>query len=319
MSEVPDLYATPTHTAESLRASPTRPPFGYFGVKIRVAGQIISGLPKHNAWVEAFCGSAALTLAKPPSPIEVINDYDDQVVNVFEQLRCNAKQLCEAVALTPYSRAEFEAARGLTWVADPLESARRFLVATMMTINATIGEKGRCGFSFSNSYSRGGREARVNRWYKLPERLEQVVERLRGVRVEKREACDLLAIFADRPATLVYLDPPYYVQREHKYVIDANDREYHARLLDACNRARCMILLSGYENELYDELLKPADGWTRREIRARTKNATGQDSERTEILWMNGPYAEGIRLGRVPVELTKKELGENKLNPSRPL
>ena len=46
-----------------------KPAFGYYGAKVRIASQIINSLPPHNAWVEAFCGSAALTLAKKPAPI----------------------------------------------------------------------------------------------------------------------------------------------------------------------------------------------------------------------------------------------------------
>ena len=49
-----------------------KPPFGYYGAKQRIAAQITRALPPHNAWVEAFCGSAAVTLAKPPAPIEII-------------------------------------------------------------------------------------------------------------------------------------------------------------------------------------------------------------------------------------------------------
>ena len=58
-------------------------PFGYFGAKLRIASQIVHSLPPHNAWVEAFCGSAALTVAKSPAPIEVINDLDGDIVNFF--------------------------------------------------------------------------------------------------------------------------------------------------------------------------------------------------------------------------------------------
>ena len=78
---VTESYTTPTHSDASLKAAPCKAPFGYYGAKLRIAGQIIRGLPPHHAWVEAFCGSAAITLAKPPVPIEVINDADGEVVN----------------------------------------------------------------------------------------------------------------------------------------------------------------------------------------------------------------------------------------------
>lgn len=311
-----NIYSIPTHTPKTLRAEPVNAPFGYYGAKQRIARQIINSLPPHNAWVEAFCGSAALTLAKKPAPIEVINDADGQIVNLFSQLRNNADALCRAVCLTPYAREEFELAQQIQPDLDPLERARRFLVATMMTVNATNGTP-RCGFSFSQSYSRGGKEARVNRWYKLPERLQKVVERIRGVRVENRDACELLNMFADRPATLMYLDPPYYVKRDHGYVIDANDRDFHVRLLDICKKARCMILISGYANDLYEAALRPKYGWSKRTIETHTRNTSGKDYARTEILWMNAQFLKAKSNNRVPIRLSKKEKYDNKINPSR--
>ena len=143
-------YSNPTHTNETLQAKPVQSPFGYFGAKKRIAQQIIEALPPHNAWVEGFCGSAALTLAKRPVSIEVINDLDGQIVNLFEQLRNNSEALCRAVALTPYAREEFKLARQSDDICDPLERARRFLVATMMTVNATICYSN-CGLSFYQS------------------------------------------------------------------------------------------------------------------------------------------------------------------------
>lgn len=313
---MPDNYTTPTHTEETLKTEPVRAPFGYYGAKQRIAQQIIKHLPPHNAWVEGFCGSAALTLAKNPVPIEVINDLDGQIVNLFEQLRNNADALCRMVALTPYAREEFALCRESQDGLEPLERARRFLVATMMTVNATIGST-QCGFSFSQSYARAGKEARVNRWYNLPERLTNVVERLRGVRVENRDARELLSMFADRPATLMYLDPPYYTKRQHRYVIDANDRQFHAELLAICLRAKCMLLISGYKNDLYDEVLTSEHGWTAATIETNTRDTSGIDHARTEILWMNGQFTRVKKTGKIPVRFTKMEEAYKKVNPAR--
>jgi len=311
-----EKYTTPVARRGALKLKSTKPPFGYYGAKQRIARRIISWLPPHNAWVEAFCGSAAITLAKPPAPIEVINDLDDQIVNLFDQLRNNRAALCRAVALTPYARAEFQKARVGAKKLDPLEKARRFLVATMMTVNGTVGST-RAGFSFSQSYARERKEARVSRWYNLPERLEKVSERLRNVRVENRDARELLGMFADRPATLVYLDPPYFAKREHRYVIEADDRAFHEDLLRICIRARCMLLLSGYENELYDGLLRPGNGWKKVQIETHTRDTKGKDYARTEMLWMNRQFVKAQSSGRVPIRLSQKEKSNNKINPTR--
>jgi len=63
-----------------------KPAFGYYGAKQKISSSIVELLPPHNAWVEVFCGSAAITLAKPPAQIEVINDLDSTIVNLFDQL-----------------------------------------------------------------------------------------------------------------------------------------------------------------------------------------------------------------------------------------
>lgn len=292
-------------------------PFGYFGSKNKIALKICKKLPPHNCWVEAFCGSAALTLAKDPSPIEVINDIDEEIINFFEQLRKNQKKLAEQIALTPYASKELEKARKKSKnnISD-LERARRFLVQSMMAINGVFGEE-RGGFSHSDSYARNGKEARVSRWYNLPERLQDVVERLRGVRIENKDAIKLLKSYINRPATLVYLDPPYIGDRTNGYNNDANCTDFHTKLLKMANTAKCMVFISGYQSELYDSILTPYRGWKKKQIKTTTKDSTGNSHKRTEVLWMNKHFINALDRNKVPVKLSKKEKKENKINPER--
>lgn len=291
-------------------------PFGYFGSKNKIAMQLAIKLPPHHCWVEAFCGSAALTLAKPPAAIEVINDIDGEIVNLFKQLRNNSDELCRLVALTPYARAELSDARNEKGDADELERARKFLVQAMMAINGVFG-KDKGGFSYSQSYSRNGKDARVNRWYNLPERLTNVVERLRNVRIEKRDAIELLNMFTNRPATLIYLDPPYLAKRTNGYTKDANDEGYHIKMLKSANQAKCMLFISGYENDLYNKMLSEKKGWVRKVIVTNTRCSKGIDRERSEVVWMNKHFQKALTKGAVPIKLTQKELKYNKLNPER--
>ncbi len=298
------------------RAESVRPPFGYYGAKVRLARRIVSMLPPHNAWVEAFCGSAAVTLAKAPAPLEVINDSDGEVVNLFRQLRANSAELCRLVSLTPYAREEFRKARVAIAGLPDMERARRFLVAAMMTINGTSGSK-HSGFSFSNSYTRGGKEARVSRWYNLPDRIAKVVERLRTVRVENVDALTLIEDYIDRPATLLYLDPPYFTEREHSYKVDARDEAFHDKLLKLVRYSDCMVLISGYDSELYSDLLSGKAGWKIRKVNTATRATEGEDFPRTEVLWMNKEFQKSKLEKRVSIRLSAKEKRENKINPRR--
>ena len=292
-----------------------KPAFGYYGAKVRIASQIINSLPPHNAWVEAFCGSAALTIAKKPASIEIINDLDDQIVNLFEQLRNNSENLIRAISLTPYARKEYLSARENEVAIDPLEKARRFLISTMMTVNGAVGETG-AGFSFSQSYSRNKREARVNRWYNLSERLEAVVERLRSVRVENRDARELLNMFIKKPATLFYMDPPYLMDRSHQYKHDI-DESFHVELLRQSNDSKCMMLISSYDNDLYNEMLSSKNGWTKTIIETNTADTSGKKYERKEVLWKNQHFEKALKNNRVPIHLSEKEKKQHKVNPTR--
>ena len=291
-------------------------PFGYFGSKNKIALQLCSELPPHNCWVEAFCGSAAITLRKEPAPIEVINDIDNEIVNFFEQLRNNHDALCNAIELTPYAEEELYSARIHLDDLSNLERARRFLVQSMMAINGLFGQaKG--GFSYSDSYSRNNNDARVNRWNNLPERLKLVVSRLKKIRIENKDALKLLQKYKNRPATLVYLDPPYLGERTSGYNKDANDVDFHKKLLEFSNNAKCMIFISGYENDLYSSLLTIENGWERKTIQTVTKGVQGKSHDRTEVVWMNKHYIKALREQKVPIELTEKERKEGKVNPER--
>lgn len=309
-------YVEAPPRSEGAMTTRVKPPFGYYGAKQRIAARIVAMLPPHNAWVEAFCGSAAITLAKPPAPIEVINDLDDEIVNLFQLLRTNPTAIEEAVALTPYAREEHNEVRRASADLSAVERARRFLARSMMTVNGVVATTN-SGFSFSPSYTRGGMEARVSRWYNLPARLAAVAERLRGVRIEKRDARELLEMFIDRPATLMYLDPPYFVKREHGYTIEAKDVEFHQDLLRLCKKAKCMILLSGYDTPLYRKLLRTSDGWKRTFIETHTRDTAGTDYSRTEVLWQNSHFVKAVKSGKVPIRLSPKERTQNKVNPRR--
>ena len=181
------------------------PPFGYFGSKSRIALQLCDKLPIHNCWVDVFCGSSSVTLAKSPAPIEIINDINSDIVNLFKQLRDNHEELSKVISLTPYSHEELNLARIKSDNDDDLERARKFLIQSMMAINGVFGSE-RGGFSSSNSYSRNGKEARVNRWNNLPDRIEKVVTRLKNIRIENKDAIALMEKFERRPATLMYLE-----------------------------------------------------------------------------------------------------------------
>ena len=290
--------------------------FGYYGSKQRLANEILKYTPQHNCWVELFGGALAVTLAKQPAKIEIVNDLDDEIVNVFRQIRDNIDDLTKLIEFTPYARSELFDAREVCDENSDLERARKFLVQAMMSVNGVIAGK-RGGFSISDSYTRNLREARVNRWHNYPDRLRAVTHRLRNIRIENKDGIELLVEYSNKPATLVYIDPPYFAKRGLGYSIEAGDRDFHQRLLSQALLCRCMIMISGYDSDTYRKLLEERGGWRRIELNAATQTTNGDRLGRQEILWMNGLAMETWDSSKIGLSLTQKEQKNGKVNPSR--
>ncbi len=78
-----------------------------------------------------------------------------------------------------------------------------------------------------------------------------------------------------------------------------------------------MILISSYENELYEDMLTKRRGWSKLTINAFTKGSNGKTFTRTEVLWKNAKCEKALRTNRIPIRLTAKEKKQRKVNPSR--
>lgn len=249
----------------------------YLGGKNRSAREIIEHFPPHCCYLEPCGGSAGVLLNKAPSPVEIYNDLDGEVVNFFRVLRYgNSRKLIDAIRLTPYSREELNNARP---VKDPVERARRFLVRSWFGIANDASRDASSGFRVS----RNRQPTVAADWKNLPETLEKAVERLRNVYIEQRDALELIKLH-DGPETLHFIDPPYMKStrtREGSYTHEFTDQQHNdlLRLLLDC---RGKVVLCGYDNALYNSTLA---GWCKVSYGART----GMGRKRVECLWMNFP------------------------------
>jgi len=233
----------------------------YYGGKWRIAPLIVSHMPKHEVYVEAFGGAASVLLNKPRVTCEVYNDAYGDVVNVFRQLRDAGDVLLRGLFLTPYSRDEYVAAYEPT--SDPIEAARRFVYRSTAGIGSNSSVK-RNGFRTSLCDIK---HATATSWANLPETLWAVVERLRGVIIENRDAMKVMEQY-DAAHTLHYLDPPYLAatrkDKSQGYEHEMSHADEHASLLDFARGLKGRVMISGYAHDSYDEALP---GWHRIAIR----------------------------------------------------
>lgn len=267
-----------------------RPVLRWHGGKWMLAPWILAHLPAHRVYVEPFGGAASILLRKPRCYAEVYNDLDVEVVNLFGVLRSpRAGDLVTAVRLTPFAREDFAAA--YLAADDPVERARRLIVRSFMGFGSN-GHNRATGFR-ANSNRSGTTPA--HDWANYPDALADVIERLRGVVIENRDALAVMAAH-DGPETLHYVDPPYVFSTRSDlskdYAHEMTDED-HARLLDFLLTVRGMVVLSGYPHPLYDERLR---GWQRVE---RASLADGA-RKRTEVLWKNPAASQPTMFGEAP-------------------
>lgn len=258
-------------------SAPRRPLLRWHGGKGLLAPWIISLMPKHRVYVEPFGGAGSVLIRKPRCYAEVWNDLDGNVVNLFQVLRSDrADELVAAVRLTPFASEEFKEA--YLPCEDQVERARRLIVRSFMGFGSN-GHNRSTGFR-SNSNRSGTTPA--HDWVNYPDSLRAVVERLQGVVVLNRDACEVMAGH-DGPDTLHYVDPPYVFETRadlsKDYAHELTDSD-HETLLDFLTGMQGMVMLSGYPSDMYDRALP---GWQRITRAALADGAR----ERTEVVWMN--------------------------------
>lgn len=259
-----------------------RPLIRYHGGKYLLAKWIVAQFPEHRLYVEPYGGGGSVLFRKPRAYMEVYNDLDTELVNLFAVVRDHGDLLREKLSLTPYSRVEFEKSYEKTEC--PIELARRTVVKSFMgfggsAIHATSARA--AGFRNSATNGKSTRTSVAMEWRSYPNELEKIIERLRGVLIENREAKKVMLSY-DSPETLHYVDPPYVPSTRtscHGYKHEMSLQD-HQELADFLFNLKGTVVLSGYENDLYDQRLI---GWKKISKKALADGAR----KRTEILWIN--------------------------------
>lgn len=260
-----------------------RPALRYHGSKFRLASWVMSFFPEHTCYVEPFGGAAGVLLQKPRGYAEVYNDLDSNVVNFFAVLRDPQlrQQLIDAVILTPYARGEFD----LAWepTEDRVELARRLAIRAQMGFGSAGATKGTTGFRIDTKREYGTAQ---HLWVRYPSAIAAAGERFSGVVIENRDAVDVMRQH-DAVDTLHFVDPPYVHSTRTRtgsggYRHEMIDDD-HLRLIDALKGLKGYVVLSGYDSELYTDVL---GDWRRYTTQARISGSRGSGI-RTEVIWLN--------------------------------
>lgn len=82
-------------------------PFPWVGGKRLLRDDIIARIPQHRCYIEAFAGGAWVYWGKEPSKVEVINDINGNLVNLYRQIQSNSEAFYDRLWWLLNSREEF--------------------------------------------------------------------------------------------------------------------------------------------------------------------------------------------------------------------
>ena len=249
----------------------------YPGSKWNIAKQIVDLMPAHHSYVEPFFGSGAVLFTKLPSNIETINDLDSDVTNLFRCIQKDSERLARLVMTTPFSREEYDKQFEKEGYASNYQRAAGFLVRCWQGHGfRTNGYK----VGWKNDVQGRERSYALWNWYRLPEWIVDIADRLRTVQIENRPALEVIDRF-NYDNVLMYIDPPYLLgtrtAKQYKHEMTDGD---HEELLKLVLQSKAKIMISGYESDMYNDYLHD---WEKSTF----MSCAEHHGTRQEVVWMN--------------------------------
>nr|DAP68861.1 MAG TPA: DNA adenine methylase [Caudoviricetes sp.] len=172
----------------------------WLGGKRRLADIIIPRFPAHECYVEVFAGGAALYFLRPPAKVEVINDVNGELVNLYRVLKHHLEEFFRMFKFALSSREIFK------WTQDTppetltdIQRAARFFYLQQHCFGGKIE---------GQTWGTATTAPPIN-LLRLEETLSAAHLRLASTYIENRDWAKCIESY-DRPHTFFYLDPPYW-------------------------------------------------------------------------------------------------------------
>lgn len=262
------------------------------GSKWNMSNKIIELMPPHTVYIEPFFGSGAVFFNKKRCNLEILNDLDSEVVNLFKVIRDYPGELADKVFFTPYSREEYkETYDRYNKDLDDLEKARQFLVRSNMAragMQYYSSSWRTCGLVLASKIKQ-----RVTReWNRIPDNIFQAALRLKDAEIENIDAIKLIKKYNGKNC-LIYVDPPYLLStRKQKYYnVEMTEENEHKELISLLKQHKGPVILSGYNSNLYNNLLKD---WNKIGIKTNAE----QGKKRVEVIWTNYEIPKQVSMFR---------------------
>ena len=272
------------------------PIISYFGGKWNMGKTITALIPETDVFVDVFGGGCNIILSKNPSKVEVYNDLNGNLTNLFDAFRDENRfeKLYKRVYSTPYSLIEFE--RAVKIIKNEIEHDEDDSAwAAYVYFN-------QCSMGLPNKLRKTGWERRIagsnkkfKTWVKKIGLFDEYHLRLKNIVIENSDFRKIIS-FYDGDNVSFYCDPPYLsATRITKNVYAAELTCFdHEELINLLLNIKGYAVLSGYQNKIYR--LLEENGWERKEFSSfaycSTLNKFVNIDKRVECVWLNPKAAE---------------------------
>jgi len=173
----------------------------WLGGKSLLANKIIPKIPEHTCYCEVFAGAARLYFKKEESEVEIINDINSDLVNLYRVVKNHLDEFVRYLRWILVSRDEFTRFKNQ----DPgtLTDIQRAVRFYYLIRNGYASRIPNPSFSISPTGKPGFNLLRIE------EDLSIAHIRLARTYIENMPYAKLIERF-DRPGTFFYIDPPYF-------------------------------------------------------------------------------------------------------------
>lgn len=172
----------------------------WIGGKRRLADRLIPQFPSHTCYVEVFAGGAALYFLRPPAQVEVINDINGELVNLYRVVKNHLEEFVRQFKFALSSREVFK------WLQDTppetltdIQRAARFFYLQQHAFGGKVE---------GQTWGTATTTPAVN-LLRIEETLSAAHLRLASAHIENLDWAKCIERY-DRPHTFFYLDPPYW-------------------------------------------------------------------------------------------------------------
>jgi len=242
-----------------------------YGGKASIAKWIVSHFPSHRVYLEPCCASAAVLLAKPRSFVEIINDLDEQVMDMWRAIKSQPEQLAALLWATPYTAAN--------WRDQPVGDIEQAVLLMAQ------GAQFYCGNGNSSTWAldkcAAPHKPKAEVWADWFRRVLPAANRMRGVQLLHEDALVAIQRAYRDPEALLYVDPPYFGHEdEYRYKIA------YLAMVELLNSATAKVVVSEYPSaaEFYRD-------WNRIDRVTASRAGAGrhncQGKKKTEVLFTN--------------------------------